>query len=560
MDYKARTAARYAAYYEKVFPVAFKNAHVGQTTEYVANKKAEKQAHYLTQRVMCQTDLYYLATEIFGMDKAVSAKPGMKGRHIWHPPAHGALCDELEKPTGSLIQFSRNMLKTTLAEIWAVQQVIIDPANVRIGMWSRSSAKVRAELKTIRGLLMNKRLVALFADRLTGNPKKFEVNNQDQLTVTRKVADESGGERQIPMDEAQIEVWGLDGTYVGRHYTHHYYDDIIDRDNTATASAIEKTQEQWGAIQAMKSPETIEKVVGTPWHQLDLYETIKKELMLPGYLEYKGVTSDWTIQYPYFTLEWLKAQETSMGGKGSYLFSCQYMLDTRPKGHRMFVLPVPYWTAETFPDDAKYYITVDPSIARTEKSNQTGIAVAAVSRSEPTAAFFVEADSHWLKPDEIATALVERIVKYQPEKVGIEYGLQFALHGLIEAKMSDAHKAGARFRNPEFVEYKTGGGGTAAMKKADKIDRTIGAMVRDGRAFFRPNMDHCFNQMAAFNPNIQKNEDDILDACGMMIQTIGHFHQSYWSGNKVKKLNKFAHPWRRTKTGAVRDRIFNEVA
>ncbi|KKK83157.1 hypothetical protein LCGC14_2796240, partial [marine sediment metagenome] len=35
MDYKARTAARYAAYYEKVFPVAFKNAHVGQTTEYV---------------------------------------------------------------------------------------------------------------------------------------------------------------------------------------------------------------------------------------------------------------------------------------------------------------------------------------------------------------------------------------------------------------------------------------------------------------------------------------------------------------------------------------------
>lgn len=560
MDYKARTAARYAAYYEKTFPVAFKAEHVGRTTEYVANKKAEAQAHYITQRVMCQTDLYYLATEIFGMADAVSSKAGMKGRHIWHPPAHGQLCDELEKPTGSMIHFSRNMLKTTVAKIWAVQQILIDPAGVRIGMWSKSSAKVRSELKSMIGMLLNKRLLALFADRLNPNPKKFEVNNQDQLTVTRKVADAEGNERQIPMDEAQIEVWGLDATYTGRHYTHHYYDDIIDRDNTATASAIEKTQEQWGAIQAMKSPETIEKVVGTPWNQFDLYATIKKELMLPGYLEYAGVTSEWTIQYPYFTLEWLKAQERSMGGKGSYLFSCQYMLDTRPKGHKMFELPVPYWTAETFPDDAKYYITFDPSPGRDEGANKTGIAVAAVSRSSPTAVFFVEADSHLLKPDELATAYAERVVKYQPEKVGIEYGLQYALHSLIEAKLSDALKAGAHFRIPEVEEFKTGGGGGVTMKKADKIDRTIGAMVRDGRAFFRPNMTHCFNQMAAFNPNIQKNEDDILDACGMMIQTIGHFHQSYWSGNKVKQINKFTHPWRRAKTGAVRDRIFNEVA
>jgi len=556
MNWKARTAARYSECYDRAYPVAFAAFHVGKVTEYVADKQAKQQAHLLTQRVMCQTDLYYLATVIFEMDKAVSAKAGMKGRHIWHPPAHGQLCDELQKPTGSLIHFSRNMLKTTVAKIWCVQQILIDPANVRIGMWSKSSAKVRSELKSIRGMLLNPKLLELFPDRLLPRAKDFEVNNQDQLTVTRKVADSGGHERQIPMDEAQIEVWGLDGTYVGRHYTHHYYDDIIDRDNTATATAIEKAKAQWGAIQAMKSPETIEKVVGTPWHQMDLYATIRKEAMLPGYLEFKGVSSDWTINYPYFTKEWLKDQERAMGGKGSYLFSCQYMLDTRPKGDRMFVLPVPYWTAETFPEDADYYITLDPSTGRSERHDKTGIAVAAVSRSAPTAVFFVEADSYQLKPDELATALVERIVKYRPPRVGIEYGLQLGLESLINAKMSDAHKAGKRFRVPDFKEFKTGGGLGISMKKADKIDRTIGAMVRDGRAFFRPTMERCFLQMSSFNPNVQKNEDDILDAASMMIQTIPSFHQSYWAESTTSLVKRLSQPWKKKKTGAVRDRIF----
>ena len=552
MNWKVRTAGRYNDRFQEAYPVALKAAHVGRTTKYVAEKIATAQAHLLAARVMCQTDLYFLATQIFGMDEAVSAKPGMKGRNIWEPDIHGQLCDELGKPTDSLIHLSRNMLKTTVAKIWVVQQILIDPASVRIGMWSKSSAKVRSELKSIRGMLLNRRLLELFSDRLIANAKNFEVNNQDALTVTRKVA--GGVERQIPMDEAQIEVWGLDSTVTGRHYTHHYYDDIIDRDNTATATAIEKTIEQWGAIQAMKSPETIEKVVGTPWHQMDLYATIKRESMIPSYLEIAGVTSNWTIVYPYFSKEWLQDQERRMGGKGSYLFSCQYMLDTRPKGHRMFVLPVPHWSADSFPEDAKYYITLDPSTGRSERHDKTGIAVGAVSRSAPTAVFFVEADDFQWKPDEIATELVARIVKYNPVKVGIEYGLQLALEPLIEAKIDEAHKAGHRFRTPEFMEIRTGGGAGASMKKADKIDRTIGAMVRDGRAFFRPNMTRCFNQMAAFNPNVQKNEDGILDACGMMIQTIEHFHQAHWSNTKslVKRLQQ---PWKKKKTGTARDRL-----
>lgn len=90
-------------------------------------------------------------------------------------------------------------------------------------------------------------------------------------------------------------------------------------------------------------------------------------------------------------------------------------------------------------------------------------------------------------------------------------------------------------REPVWMDIKTGGG-AGALSKSDKIDRTLGAMVRDQRALFRPDMKSLFRQMASFNPNVQKNEDDILDAAGMLIQTVEHFYQSHWFGVDQKPL------------------------
>jgi len=542
-----QTIWQYGEYYSQFYPLALENAKVGQTTSFEAEEVAQAQAHLATQRIMCQTDLYYLATQIYDMDKAIK-----DGRRIWHEPIHGRLCDELQGNWDSLIHLSRNMLKSTVAKIWVVQQILADPANVCIGMWSRSAPRVQVMLKAIKAMLCNRRLLELFPDRLLPNPKKFEKSTKDALTVTRTVADEDGNYRQIPMDEAQIEVWGLESTVTGRHYTHHYYDDIIDRGNTTTATMIEKAYDQWAAIQAMKSPATIEKIVGTPWHQLDLYAQIEHEQLTARKLHIPGVLPDWTITYPYFTKKWLKEQERKMGGDGSYLFSCQYFLDTRPKRDRMFIMPVPYWGE--LPPDPEYYIAVDPSTGASERHDKTGIAVGCVSRSARNAIYYVEADSYQLKPEEIADELVKRIIRYQPQKVGIEYGLQAALEPLIRMKLDEA---GGSFRRPLFLDIKTGGG-AGALSKGDKINRTLGAMVRDRRAYFRPDFSRLFHQMGTFNPNVQKNEDDILDACSMLIQTVPYFHQAHWFGIEEKSTvgGITIDFFRQKKAGAKRNRIF----
>lgn len=509
--------------------------------------EAEQTAHYMTQRLMCQVDLVYLMEEIYGMTTA-----NKEGRRLWHAPIHHKVCRELEGNWSSLIHTSRNMLKSTIAKGWVVQQILADPVNVAIGMWSRSSARVRVELASIKGMLRNAKLLELFPDRIPAKERKWEVSRQDALTVTRKVPDDEGHLREIPIDEAQVEVWGLDSTVVGRHYTHHFYDDIIERSNTQTANMIEKTQDQWEAIQAMRSPETIEKMVGTPWHQLDLYAIAEEEGFFDSKLTLPGILGNGKIVYPFFTKEFLDRQRRRMS---EYLFSCQYLLDTRPKSHRMFTLPVPYW--KELPSDPVYYIAVDPSTGKNERTDKTGIAVGCVSRAAPTAVFYTEADSYRLKPEEIADELVKRILRYQPARVGIEFGLQAALYPLIKLKLDEAMKNN-RIRRPEFLDIKTGGG-AGALNKADKIDRTLGAMVRDNRAFFRPEMRRLFAQMAAFNPNVQKNDDDILDAGGMLIQTIPNFHQAYWEDEKGQPMvHGFTIEWfkRGNRKGDKRDRIF----
>lgn len=548
MDYEKRTIQRYNEYYKPAYEAAYVESAVGQTTKYEADLLAQQHAHLLTQRTMCQTDLYYLATEVFGMGEAK-----YQGRKIWYPPVHGPLCDEMAAQHDSLIHYSRFMLKSSISKIWVVQQILLDPVNIAIGMWSNSSARVRAMIKSIAGMLQDPILLELFPDRLLKNTAKWEKRNfgqQPSLTVTRSVPDEDGVVRRIPMDEAQIEVWGLDSTVNGRHYTHHFYDDIIDSDNTRTANLIEKTEDQWRTLEAMRSPNTIEKMIGTPWHQMDVYATAKKEGYFDNFLTQAGVTADDRIIYPFYTREFLDKQRRKLG---EYLYSCQYKLDTRPRSHEMFVLPVPYW--EKLPEDPKYYIAIDPSTGRSEIHDKTGIAVGCVSRSSPTHLYYVEADSYMLKPEEIADKLVELIVKYRPARVGIEYGLQYALQALINVKIDESKKTNGFFPTPEFMDIKTGGG-QKALSKAEKIDRTFGALTRDSRAYFRPDMNRLFRQMATFNPNVQKNEDDILDACSMLVQTVEHFHQAHWTNVEQHPVGDGIDYFHRQKKGSKRDRIF----
>ena len=482
---------------------------------FLAEGANEKDAEVAAMRMLCQKDLYFLATEIF---KLKDAK--YKGRKRWCEKIHGPMCDMFESDEDTLVVVFRGAMKTTIAKVWMVQKIIQNP-DVRIGFWSKNSSLAEATLDSVKDMMENDELMRLFPETLMprkkGKKGGWEKDNAGQMTISR-----SESMRAVSSNEAQIEVWGTTSSAVGRHYDYMYYDDPIDKDNVNTPSAVEKMREWWGYVQAIKEPGACQKYTGTPWHALDLLATVRTLFKKENTIWMPACTEDMEkILYPFFTKKFLEEQLEAMR---PYLFSCQYRLDTRPRGDRIFVGHEEY-SDEMFPTDPKYYISVDPSTGYGE--DKTGICVAAVSKAHPSHLYFVEAEAYMLKPNELADMVVQKIAQYKPVRVGVEWGTQVALESLFFVKLKEQ-----QIKVPDFKPIRTGGGEGTRDKKSVKIARSIGAFTRDGRALFKPDMYALFDQMELYNPNVQKNEDDILDAAGMMVQTVEHFAPGNWYQGK----------------------------
>jgi len=498
----------FAAHYDELYPVALEHFSGMPHAESLAKKEAAR----LAFRIMCRTDLWFLATEVFRMHEGKRAR-----RKIWYDEFQGAMVDGLASDEDSLLWFTRNMLKSTVVEIYVVQLILDDPANVVIMLGSESSPLGRRKLVNIKRRLKHPKLLMAFPDRIPANERKWEKSDQDMLTLTRDVVDEEMGTREIPPSEPQIRVFGAETAVTGDHPTHILFDDFITEKNTTSATQIQKAVTKFEAVSGLSSIETIMKIVGTPWHSMDLYHHIIENKIFDTLIRIPGVHMEGdkeVIDYKWFTHEFLAKQKKRM----RHLYWPQYHLDTRPREDQMFKPPYPIW--EELPEDVEYYIGVDPSTGKTEEHDKSGIVVGAVEVGNPSSLYLVEAEAYPLLPEKLADLVLNLILRYHPVRIGIELGLQAAVLPLIRLKAQEMAKNVA-VEMPEFLEISTGGGTAGA--KWQKIEGTYGAMLRDGRVKLREGMGSLRLQMELFDKNKQKNDDDILDAARDCILAVPYF-------------------------------------
>ncbi len=289
-------------------------------------------------------------------------------------------------------------------------------------------------------------------------------------------------------------------------------------------------------MQSIKDMAAIEKIIGTRYHMHDIYGRI----LVEGYFEPENVIIEKALKgnkpfYAFYTYKDLMKLKKRMGNQK---FSTQMMNDAVPREDKIFVAPYPLYRPEDFPKSVKYYISVDPAATTRKHSDQSGICVGAVDLKNPSRVHFVEAEGVKLKPEKLADYLLLKIVKYRPKKVGIELGLQQALQPLIDIKIREWEGDHGEYIRPTFVPIPTG-----KTAKADKLNRTIGAMIRDLRALFpgeylngdlvpKRSFLPMFRQFDFYNPASDKNEDDIIDSGAIMIQTIEHFAPAHWFREK----------------------------
>ena len=498
----------------------------------------EDRAMWLWLRWKAVTDLFFLGYEILGWK---DARHRMSRRKIIDPRIHRRMAAIIDKEEDTLLQAPRESLKSSWLRLKIVKNCLTNPF-IRNGLWSLNQRNARAMMRGIKGLVQNSILVKLFPEILVPE-KEWSKNNADELTMTWGTRLQEMYEDKPNDESEQFRVHSVGTAVTGNRYDAMFYDDILDQDTVRSATLMDKTRDWWSAMQPVQSFGAIEKMIGTPYHFHDLYAEIKAEKYFP-IVEQIYITSGARIEngkfdcdkilYENFTKKRLQGLLNKMG---EYQFSCNYLLDVRPGSHRIFVPPYPRYSE--LPKDVKYYMAIDPASTTNEWSDDTGIAVAGVDAERPGAALYTLAEGVKKKPDELAAYITELIAKYQPVKVGIESNLSESLLYLVLAKMRDYEAEHKCYLPKNFFPIKH-----RNLAKAERLNRTIGAMIRDQRALFPaswPENHPLFMQMDLFNPSTDgklnsRSDDDIIDACGMIIQTIEHFSQAHWFGAKQEPV------------------------
>lgn len=498
--------------------------------QFLEESGTEDKAWFLWMRWKCQTDLYYLAADVLGLKKAIDKR---KRRRL-DPRVHKKMAAELMREADTLQLYPRNHMKSTFVKFWIIQKILRNQ-NVRIGLWSKTATLVSKELEAIKRYLETPILLELFPEVVIPR-KQWEKDTKEGFTMVRDL------EAGTPPQEGQVEVWGVGATVTGHHYDYHVYDDIIDQDSVTSATQIEKVEDWWQYMQSIKDLGAIEKIIGTRYHMHDIYGRILAE----GYFEKENIVIEKALHgtkpfYAFYTYKDLMRLKKRMGNQK---FATQMMNDAVPKEDRIFVPPYPLYRPEDFPKEVKYYISVDPAATTRKHSDQSGICVGGVDIKNPSRVFFVEGEGVKLPPNELANLILQKIIKYRPKKVGIELGLQQALQPLIDIKIKEWEGDNKEYIRPAFVPIPTG-----KSHKADKLNRTIGAMIRDNRALFpgeyiggdlqvKKSFIPMFRQFDFYNPATDKNEDDIIDSAAIMIQTIEHFAPAHWfKGHGIEEID-----------------------
>ena len=472
--------------------------------------KSADDATKLWIRWKCLTDLFYLAAEVFDLRSAKSRKTN---RYLLDPRFHRQMARYMETDEDTLILEPRYSLKSTFMKYSIIQRILRNP-DVRIGLWSKTTNLARKELKAIKTMFCQPILLEIFPD-IVIERKLWEKDTADEFTMKRP---ENEG---FVQQENQIEAWGVGSTVAGHHYDVHIYDDPIDEKSITTTVQLEKIQDWWAHVQAIRSPEAFEKMVGTRYHYHDIYGMIIQEgYFKPENIVIRKAVEGGKIAYKYFTQEYLDRQRKRMG---EHIYHCQFQNEIVALQDKPFIPPYPEYIHP--PKGEKlYYITVDPATGK-QYSNKTGICVACTEKDHPSHVYFVEAYRLNQPPDVLASEIVRKVAEYQPRKLGIELGLQQGLQPLIEIKLREYRDRGQAIQFPEFIDIPVRIG---QMSKTQKISRTLGAMVRDGRVLFKNTMRDLYWQMDNLNPNSDANEDDIVDAAAMMMMIVPIGSYSHW--------------------------------
>lgn len=452
-------------------------------------------------RYLCKWDLRYLCKEVLGYKD-------------WDV-CHDDLYEWLETNKGSkrkLLLIPRGHLKSSIVTVGLSIQEILQDFNRRIlianAIWDNARGFTQQIADYFNKFSVLKDLFGDFRPHTRGE-KGW---TKDALTVAQ---------RTIPLKEATVTSTGVERTQASQHYDKIVLDDVVARENITTKEQRNKIVDFYGDCLSLLEPGGEVLVIGTTWHEDDLYNLLRKD---EAYVVYRRTaleppnfidgTPIFPKKFSKQTLIEIKDEFNKKGKMGQ--FYAQYFLDPYPDEDAEFKKEwFKYYDSLPRTDNDQIvplYVSVclDPSLGKAASDNAAISATAVDARGSiyvlQARGFKCHVD--YIGQEVVKTLMFVKDMGLKTSVVGIE---GFAFQAALETPIREAMRA-AGFGNVSLE--------VLPRSTDESKDSRIMALIpffAQGKIFIKQNMADFKDEMVRFKKNVRRRKDDILDSVAWQI-------------------------------------------
>lgn len=436
-------------------------------------------------------------------------------------PFHKELCNFVtdEKQKKKLILIPRSHLKSKLVTIgYSVQQIIKNP-KVRILIYSATwQMAVDLNMSIQKHLAGCERLKEIWGDFATDAPEW----SQDRTRLKENTA-----------REPTVTAAGIDNNLVGGHYDIIIMDDVVNRGNVATQDQISKITQRYRDSLDLLEPKGQLIVIGTRWHDSDLYGWIldpdndtkaSYNVMVRRAYEGNITTGEefvplWPDRFP------IEELRNRLREEGWSHFSSQYLNDPVPEQDATFKRS---WFDYYESDDLRgkllnKFLLIDPAISLSKEADYTAMVVVA---QDPYGYIYVlDIVRQRLSPNDIINWVFRLREKWSLTDIAIE---QIAFQKTLAYSLRED----SRFKVRPFhiTELKPGD------RSKDQRIKGLQPLYENGKILHNkllPNNIYLEDELVRFP---RSTHDDICDALSYLTDVIYPARQKGPAGKKMKYL------------------------
>lgn len=450
--------------------------------------------------------------------------------------------DDIEKMLNrpgrrKLILVPRGHLKSAIVtKAMTIQQLLKNP-DARILIAHEVWDKAREMLYEIKEYLTTKSQLPLVFGQFVS-----ERWNQDEIVIKQ---------RKKALSAPSVGTTGVEAEMTSTHYDVIIADDLQGLQNCQTKEQRDKVKRFYRSLIDLLEPGGLLIVVGTRWHQDDLYQEILDsereyyDVMVRKVIEngkiifpkkfnmkFDRIRKSW-VQVPELSTDFIEYLKKSKGSE----YYAQYENNPIDEENQIFKKNYfKYWTRR--PDGLYVGMTVDLAISQKQEADYTAIVTAGMDK-DFNIYLLDYVRGHWTTY-EIVKNIMDKEQQWRPNVIGMETnGFQRTLKYFVEEEMRRQ-----RHHFP-IEEIRTG----TQVTKEYRV-KALEPYYRDGKVFHAQWMDRkdLEDELLAFPKG---KHDDLIDAESMLLNLLVpgsetrrfEIPENSWEG-AARRARQFSNPFK----------------